>query len=87
MALPVCTRTGHPLSAKGHFSAAFIIWKNRGPFKERYPECGQLGYPTPQSPVLHHFAEQKEIKDLCAAPYVAVFRPCRRISSGPVLVL
>jgi hypothetical protein len=37
----------------------------------------------PYSPVLHDFAKQKGLKDLWAAPYVAVFRPYRRISSGP----
>src|SRR5580693_9200977 len=37
----------------------------------------------PHLPVSHDFAEQQEIKNSSAARYVAVFRPRRRISSGP----
>ena len=78
-----CTRTGHPLSVGGYFLCGTHDFENRGPVQNGGIQCGQPGYLTPYSPVLHDFAEQKEIKDLSAAPYVAVFRPCRRISSGP----
>ena len=45
-----CTRTGHPLSAKVYFSAAFMISKTVPHLEWRYPECGQPGYLTPTHP-------------------------------------
>jgi hypothetical protein len=79
-----CTYTGHPLSAKGYISVAFMISKTVAPFRVALSRMRPAGIPlTPHSPVLHDRAEQQEIKDLSAAPYVAVFRPCRRISPGP----
>ena len=69
-----CTRTGHPLSVGGYFLCGTHDFENRGPVQNGGIQCGQPGYLTPYSPVLHDFAEQKEIKDLCAAPYAAVFR-------------
>jgi hypothetical protein len=55
-----CTRTGHPLSARGYFSAAFMILKTGARSEFRYPECGQPRYLKPHLPVSRDFAEQKK---------------------------
>jgi hypothetical protein len=78
-----CTRTGHPLSVGGYFLWALMISKIVVPFKLTLSRMRPTGIPNAPPTRFARFCRPKEIKDLRAAPYVAVFRPCRRISSGP----
>jgi len=60
------TRTGHPVSAKGYFSAAFMISKTVAPFRMALCRMRPTGIPNAALTRFARFAEAKEIKNLCA---------------------